>query len=82
MARTIVRSLYTVVLIFAFSAGFLAAETTGGQTYQIMDGVRRAAAANLTGATTIQAEILDANMVRSMGLTTLPTLWTRCKAAV
>ena len=40
-----------------------AAETTAGQTYQIMDGVRRATAANLTGATTIDAEILDANMV-------------------
>jgi len=49
----------------------LVAETTAGQTYQIMDGVRRATAANLTGATTIQAEILDANMV-SQGVQQVP----------
>jgi len=48
-----------------------AAETTAGQTYQIMDGVRRATAANLTGATTIDAEILDANMV-SQGVQQVP----------
>jgi hypothetical protein len=51
--------------------GELAAETTAGQTYQIMDGVRRATAANLTGATTINAEILDANMV-SQGVQQVP----------
>ena len=49
----------------------VAAETTAGQTYQIMDGVRRATAANLTGATTIDAEILDANMV-SQGVQQVP----------
>ena len=41
------------------------------QTYQIMDGVRRTVAANQTGATTIQAEILDANMV-SQGVQQVP----------
>ena len=43
----------------------------GSQTYQIMDGVRRATAANYTGATTIEAEILDANMV-SQGVKQVP----------
>ena len=36
-----------------------------------MDGVRRATAANLTGATTIEAEILNANMV-SQGVRQVP----------
>jgi hypothetical protein len=54
----------------AFWQSFLAAES-GSQTYQIMDGVRRATAANLTGATTIEAEILDANMV-SQGIKPVP----------
>jgi len=57
--------------LLAKSSKSLAAETTAGQTYQIMDGVRRSAAANLTGATTIQAEILDANMV-SQGIRQVP----------
>jgi hypothetical protein len=48
-----------------------AADATAGQAYQIMDGVRRATAANLTGATTIDAEILDANMV-SRGVQQVP----------
>jgi RHS repeat-associated protein len=52
--------------------GPVAAETTAGdQTFQILDGVRRATAANLNGAATIQAEILDANMV-SQGVQQVP----------
>lgn len=43
----------------------------GNQTFQILDGVRRATAANLKGATTIQAEILDANMA-SQGVQQVP----------
>ena len=49
----------------------VAAETTASQTYQIMDGVRMATAANLTGAITIDAEILDVNMV-SQGVQQVP----------
>jgi len=49
-------------LIFVSFANLVAAEG-GSQTFQIMDGVRRATAANLTGATTIAAEILNANIV-------------------
>jgi RHS repeat-associated protein len=47
------------------------AADTGSQTFQILDGVRRATAANLNGATTIQAEIFDANMV-SQGIQEVP----------
>lgn len=42
-----------------------------GRTFHILDGVRRAAAADLSGATTIQAEIFDANMV-SQGIQNVP----------
>ena len=52
-------------------AAITGAAEESSQTYQIMNGVRRAVAANLTGATTIQAEVVDANMV-SQGVQQVP----------
>jgi RHS repeat-associated protein len=48
-----------------------AAEVAADQTYEILDGVRRATAAQLTGATTISAEVVDSNML-SHGVSELP----------
>jgi RHS repeat-associated protein len=64
------RPLISSIVLSALT-GPVAVETTAGKTFQIMDGVRRAAAANLTRATTIKAEILDANMV-SQGVRQVP----------